>query len=111
MLWTARCTCCHASPLTRYHSRHYRQVERLEVLTPRNSPVSHAKAYLKGGGNYNTIRVNVGSVESFDRQLQQAYVDYGIQPHERPFVKYTDSVNFTLVQPHMLPLSKIIGII
>ncbi|KAL5263865.1 hypothetical protein ACHWQZ_G005069 [Mnemiopsis leidyi] len=68
-----------------------RQVKEIEVFTARNSKTCYAMAHVRD--RVQPIRINVGHTSSFDRQLEQAFNEFGYSPHERPPIRYKDNIS------------------
>ena len=71
----------------------YLQVQDIEVFTARNSKTAYAMAQVKD--RIEKVRINVGHTSSFDRQMEQAFAEFGYQPHERPSIRYRDNINLS----------------
>jgi hypothetical protein len=71
----------------------YLQVQDIEVFTARNSKTAYALAKVKD--RIDRVRINVGHTSSFDRQMEQAFAEFGYQPHERPPIRYKDNISLS----------------
>ena len=69
------------------------QVVDIEVFTARNSKTAYAMAQVRDKAE--KIRINVGHTSSLDRQMEQAFIEFGYQPHERPPIRYRDNISLS----------------
>lgn len=84
-----------------------RRVLSIEVFTPSNSKTSFAKA--KINNQEGLININVGNLSSFDAQMDRAFAAFGYQLHERPSIRYSDSVSLSNFVYDLIPIFLIAG--
>ena len=84
-----------------------RRVQSIEVFSPSNSRTSYARAKVNDRAGF--ININVGNTSSFDSQMERAFDTYGYQLHERPSIRYSDSVSLGNFVIESIPYILMIG--